>query len=145
MPTRSSGPVDQQDWAPVVVHKRGTKASEARDPKAVNAAIRAGADVLTIKKFDGGTNKKEASTSVNARKLDQETEPAALEKVSTDVRHAIQKARIDKKLTQAQLAQQINERPQVVQEYEAGKAVPNQQVLGKLERVLGVKLRGKLK
>jgi len=30
-----------------------------------------------------------------------------------------------------------------VNEYEAGKAVPNQQILGKLERALGVKLRGK--
>lgn len=30
-----------------------------------------------------------------------------------------------------------------VNEYESGKAIPNQQVLGKLERALGVKLRGK--
>ena len=51
--------------------------------------------------------------------------------------------RLAKKLTQAQLAQQINECPQVVQEYESGKAIPNQQILAKLERVLGVKLRGK--
>ena len=51
--------------------------------------------------------------------------------------------RLAEKLTQAQLAQQINERPQVVQEYESGKAIPNQQILAKLERVLGVKLRGK--
>ena len=30
-----------------------------------------------------------------------------------------------------------------VNEYESGKAIPNQQVLGKLERALGIKLRGK--
>jgi len=30
----------------------------------------------------------------------------------------------------------------VVQEYEQGKAVPNQTILGKMERALGVKLRG---
>jgi putative transcription factor len=36
----------------------------------------------------------------------------------------------------------INEKIQVVQEYEHGKALPNQQILGKLERALGVKLRG---
>jgi len=30
-----------------------------------------------------------------------------------------------------------------VQQYEQGKGVPNQQVLAKLEKVLGVKLRGK--
>ena len=28
-------------------------------------------------------------------------------------------------------------------EYESGKAIPNQQVLGKMEKALGIKLRGK--
>ncbi|CAM8882705.1 unnamed protein product [Rhodiola kirilowii] len=51
--------------------------------------------------------------------------------------------RTDKKLTQAQLAQLINEKPQIIQEYESGKAIPNQQIILKLERALGVKLRGK--
>jgi len=37
----------------------------------------------------------------------------------------------------------INEKPQVIQEYESGKAIPNQQIIGKLERALGAKLRGK--
>jgi hypothetical protein len=39
--------------------------------------------------------------------------------------------------------QLINEKPQIIQEYESGKAIPNQQIIGKLERALGVKLRGK--
>jgi putative transcription factor len=38
----------------------------------------------------------------------------------------------------------MNEKPQVVNEYESGKAVPNPSVLGKMERILGVKLRGKI-
>ena len=54
----------------------------------------------------------------------------------------IMQARTAKKMTQAQLAQQINEKPQTIQEYESGKAIPNNQILGKMERVLGVKLRG---
>jgi putative transcription factor len=41
------------------------------------------------------------------------------------------------------LLQIINEKPQVIQEYESGKAIPNQQIIGKLERALGAKLRGK--
>lgn len=143
MPARTAGPLSQ-DWAPVVVHKRPAKAADARDPKAIAAAIRAGAEVSTVRKFDAGSNKKQSGgPSFNARKLDEEHEPAALERVSSEVKHGIQKARLDKKLTQAQLAQLINERPQVVQEYEAGKAIPSQQVLAKLERALGVKLRGK--
>lgn len=46
------------------------------------------------------------------------------------------------KLSQKEVAQKINEKPSILQDYESGKAIPNPQVLGKLERVLGVKLRG---
>jgi transcriptional regulator with XRE-family HTH domain len=46
------------------------------------------------------------------------------------------------KLSQKDVAQKINEKPSVLQDYESGKAIPNPQILGKLERVLGVKLRG---
>lgn len=37
--------------------------------------------------------------------------------------------------------QLINEKPQIIQDYESGKAIPNPQVLSKLSRVLGVTLR----
>jgi putative transcription factor len=79
---------------------------------------------------------------LNTKKLDDETEVLSHERVSTDLKKNIMQARLDKKLTQAQLAQQINEKPQVIQEYESGKAIPNNQIIVKLERVLGVKLRG---
>ena len=36
----------------------------------------------------------------------------------------------------------INQKATEVQDYESGKAVPNQQFLSKLERKLGVRLRG---
>jgi putative transcription factor len=56
---------------------------------------------------------------------------------------AIQTARMEKQLTQKDLAQKTNEKPSVIQDYESGKAVPNPQILSKFERILGVKLRGK--
>lgn len=142
MPSRNPGAM-AQDWEPVVLHKARPKAQDLRDPKAVNQALRTGIQVQTIKKFDAGSNKKHGATDLNVKKLDEAAEPAALERVSVEVRQAIQKARITKKMSQAELAKQINERPQVVQEYENGKAVPNQAVLAKMERVLGVKLRRK--
>ncbi|CAN6442201.1 unnamed protein product [Victoria cruziana] len=145
MPSRYPGAISQ-DWEPVVLHKTKPKSGDLRDPKAVNAALRAGAQVQAIRKFDGGSNRKGSTSAqpvMNARKLDEAEEPAAFEKVSADVRSAIQKARVEKKMSQAELAKQINERAQVVQEYESGKAIPHQAVLAKMERVLGVKLRGK--
>ncbi|KAL9829943.1 Multiprotein-bridging factor 1c [Arabidopsis thaliana] len=131
MPSRYPGAVTQ-DWEPVVLHKSKQKSQDLRDPKA---------------KFDAGSNKKGKSTAVpviNTKKLEEETEPAAMDRVKAEVRLMIQKARLEKKMSQADLAKQINERTQVVQEYENGKAVPNQAVLAKMEKVLGVKLRGKI-
>ena len=55
---------------------------------------------------------------------------------------AMQTARLELKLSQKEVAQKINEKPSVLQDYESGKAIPNPQILAKLERALGVKLRG---
>lgn len=54
----------------------------------------------------------------------------------------MQAARMEKSLSQKDVAQKINEKPSVLQDYESGKAIPSPQILAKLERVLGVKLRG---
>ncbi|XP_020270882.1 multiprotein-bridging factor 1b-like, partial [Asparagus officinalis] len=133
-----------QDWAPVVVRKKAPNAAAKKDEKAVNAARRSGADIETVKKSTAGTNKAaSSSTSLNTRKLDEETENLAHERVPSELKKNIMQARMNKKYTQAQLAQLINEKPQIIQEYESGKAIPNQQIIVKLERVLGVKLRGK--
>ena len=59
-----------------------------------------------------------------------------------DVSKAIIKGRQDKNLTQKDLAVKINEKPSIIAEYEQGKAIPNQQILTKMERALGIKLRG---
>ncbi|KAL5057180.1 hypothetical protein RYX36_028784 [Vicia faba] len=75
--------------------------------------------------------------------LSHSKRPCRKHSLPTELKKAIMQARTDKKLTQAQLAQIINEKPQVIQEYESGKAIPNQQIIGKLERALGAKLRGK--
>ncbi|KAK9906210.1 hypothetical protein M0R45_002711 [Rubus argutus] len=139
------GPISQ-DWEPVVIRKKAPNAAAKKDEKAVNAARRAGAEIETVKKATAGLNKAaSSSTSLNTRKLDEETEVLAHERVPSELKKAIMQARMDKKLTQAQLAQIINEKPQVIQEYESGKAIPNQQVIGKLERALGAKLRGRNK
>ncbi|KAJ3693874.1 hypothetical protein LUZ60_009354 [Juncus effusus] len=137
------GPI-RQDWEPVVVRKKAPTSAAKKDEKAVNAARRSGADIETMKKFNAGTNKAaSSSTSFNTKRLDDDTENLAHERVPFELKKALMQARMDKKLTQSQLAQLINEKPQVIQEYESGKAIPNQQIIAKLERALGAKLRGK--
>ena len=49
---------------------------------------------------------------------------------------------MEKGLSQRDCAQKINEKPSILKDYESGKAIPDDRILSKLERVLGVKLRG---
>ncbi|KAL7418660.1 multiprotein-bridging factor 1 [Cryptotrichosporon argae] len=81
-------------------------------------------------------------------KLDRDDAPKPPEKVDSSVGKALATARMNKKtadgksMTQKELATAVNAKPQDIAELESGKAVPNQQLLAKLERVVGVKLRG---
>ncbi|RUS33879.1 multi protein bridging factor 1-domain-containing protein [Jimgerdemannia flammicorona] len=132
------------DWDSVtVIRKRADHAKVTRSQSDINAARRVGAVVATEKKTTT-TNKGHAPTDhQRIAKLDRENEVAPPPKVDMSVGRAIQQGRQALGLTQKDLAQKINEKPQVVNEYEAGRAIPNQQILGKLERALGIKLRGK--
>ena len=45
-------------------------------------------------------------------------------------------------MTQKDLANKVASQPNTIQSYENGSAIPDNLLLGKIERVLGVKLRG---
>lgn len=77
---------------------------------------------------------------MSARKLEEATDVGTIAKVDKSLSKAIMQARMAKKMTQKELATAINEKPQVVGEYESGKAIPNPQIIGKIERKLGCKL-----
>ena len=63
---------------------------------------------------------------MNTTKLANETEELKHDKVSMDVGRLIQKGRQAKGWSQKELATKICEKPQVINEYESSKAVPNQ-------------------
>uniref|UniRef100_A0A8C6ERM3 Endothelial differentiation-related factor 1 n=2 Tax=Rodentia TaxID=9989 RepID=A0A8C6ERM3_MARMA len=109
---------------------------------AILAAQRRGEDVETSKKWAAGQNKQHSITK-NTAKLDRETEELHHDRVTLEVGKVIQRGRQSKGLTQKDLATKINEKPQVIADYESGRAIPNNQVLGKIERAIGLKLRGK--
>ena len=132
------------DWNTVTV-LRGKSArggGSAKSASAVNAARRRGEAIDTESKYGAATNRQK-QTQLNTKKLDDETEELKHSKVSMDVGKLIQKGRQAKNMTQKELATKICEKPQVVTEYEQGKAVPNNAILAKMERALEMKLRGK--
>lgn len=110
----------------------------------INAARRSGALVATDKKYVTG-NKTADPNGQRLTKIDRENEVVPPPKVDISVGKAMAKARGEKTppMTQKDLATKVNEKPSVINDYESGRAVPSQQVLAKLERALGVKLRGK--
>ncbi|XP_034661614.1 endothelial differentiation-related factor 1-like [Drosophila subobscura] len=75
--------------------------------------------------------------------LDYETGSQRHEKLPQDVCRLIMQGRQAKGLSQKDLASKICEKPQIIGDYEAGRGIPNNQVLAKIERVIGIKLRGK--
>ena len=69
-----------QDWNPIILSKKRPTTKDATSSKAVNAALRSGAAVETVKKFTAGTNKSGAGPLKDAAKLDRETEELAHER-----------------------------------------------------------------
>jgi len=132
---------DYQD-TPTVIGSRGANRGTT-NAAAIKAAKRSGIAIETEQKYGAGQNK-HSVTTLNTAKLDAENEELKHDKVSMAVGQLIQKGRQAKGWSQKELATKICEKPQVINEYESSKAVnPNQTILGKMERALEIKLRGK--
>ncbi|KAL0947313.1 hypothetical protein HGRIS_013432 [Hohenbuehelia grisea] len=136
------------DLKPVVIGSRAKTAKVTRNASDLNvcpysiAARRAGAVVGTEKKSSGLNKAHQGTDHQRIAKLDRENEVAPPPKVLPSVGRAIQTARMELQLSQKDLAAKVNEKPSVLQEYESGRAIPDPQILAKLERILKVKLRG---
>uniref|UniRef100_A0A0N4ZK85 HTH cro/C1-type domain-containing protein n=1 Tax=Parastrongyloides trichosuri TaxID=131310 RepID=A0A0N4ZK85_PARTI len=106
------------------------------------SAMRSGTIVETAKKFNAGGNKQHQAAK-NSLKLAEETEELHHDRVPLDLGKTIARVRAELGMSQKDLAVKINEKQTVITEYENGRAIPNQQIISKLERALNVKLRGK--
>ncbi|KAI8867744.1 hypothetical protein GQ42DRAFT_126290 [Ramicandelaber brevisporus] len=129
----------------IVIGKPAPKATVARSNAVLSAAVRRGQVVETAEKqFNAGNKRSGPVDGKQIAKMDR-TDDVIVQaaKIEATVSKSISKARNDKGLSQKELAVKVNEKPSVIAEYESGKAIPSQQVLTKMERILGVKLRGK--
>lgn len=76
--------------------------------------------IFTAFLVNAGTNKQHLPTK-NTAKLDRETEELKHKAIDTNVQQAIQQGRQAKGLSQKDLATKINEKQQIVNDYEAGR------------------------
>lgn len=134
-----------QDWETVTFSKTAKqKAAGLSSAQAIAQGKMSGV-IATEKKF-GAAGNKSAHTGAGAglKKLEDSTEEFSHKSVGKELSKSLAQARLAKKMTQAQLATAINEKPHVIQNYESGQAIPNPQILNKLDRALGIHLpRGK--
>uniref|UniRef100_A0A6U2CMM9 HTH cro/C1-type domain-containing protein n=2 Tax=Hemiselmis andersenii TaxID=464988 RepID=A0A6U2CMM9_HEMAN len=115
----------QQDWEPVVLRK--------------NTAAGGGGGGGSGPK---GGSSKQTGAGVDIRKLEDEEGEGSMKlpTVSMDLRLAIAQARQAKGLSQKDLATKLMIPAKTIQDYEAGKAIPNNALIAKIERALGCKL-----
>lgn len=119
-----------QDWDVVILRKRNK--ANPTDNRSINIARREGMLIETKAK------QLPPSTIVNIKKLDENQEDFHHKHVPKDLACEIIRKRVEKNLTQAQLAKSINEQTAVIQEIESGKAIYNPNILNKVYRVLGI-------
>ena len=97
--------------------------------------------VKFVKKNTTKSNGKKKNTNTGANKVDK-TEIANIKKINLSSSRIISKKRIELKLTQKELANKLNIKPEIITSYENGKAIPNGHILNKLQKILGIYISG---
>lgn len=113
--------------------------------KNINQQKKNGLSTSTIINPNATVEKKTANHEIGSKlaKLDKADEPDEIKTITLSMGQKIQQARLAKGMKQKDLSNKINVKPQVIAEYENGKAVPDNKIIGKIERALGIKLLGK--
>lgn len=112
-----------QDWNPVVFNLKNKQTPKNKPtPDETTVTLKKHHFTTNLQKFDG-------DDIITPKKL------------NLSLSKQIQQARTNQKMTQKQLAVKINERVEVVRDYENGKAIPSQQIINKLRRVLNAPLK----
>lgn len=140
MPTKTT---EHCDFTKVVYHRRPANrdASTSIQGGATSPVPRNSGGGKRLIKSERGHNRSAHSHLVGAssrlHKLDEASTATKHVKVSLKFSKAMMRERLARKWTQKQLAQQINEKPQVVHQYESGQAIPNATITQKLNKALG--------
>ena len=106
--------------------------------------------LASLPRAAGGNHAFAGTDHAKIAKLDRDNEVAPPATVSLELGKVLQQARQNfkgpdgkpKPMSQGDLAKSVNQSSSVIQSYENMKATPNPALLGQMERILKVKLRG---
>jgi len=116
--------MEHQDWKPIILN------SSKNIPKHKQ-------QTEIVPKFKSSNSN---SSNINAAKIERdEEEGKKLKTYGAEYGKKVTDARTSRKLTQKQLAQQLNVRQDVVQKLENGSGLVDGNICGKIFRILGVK------
>ena len=129
-------PKDHQQWEPIILSSRrsATSVASTGSATAIRSAMNKGQVIESVQRNRGH------EAAQRNRSLENDTETLGHATVTHDLKVALQRASQAKKMTKKELAAAIQEKAHVVNEYESGKAIPNNQLIAKMERALGAKL-----
>ena len=129
------------EWEPVVIRK---KVNNPTSKESLADAARNNKQVDTLKKenySETAAKNRNLEKDIHTDPTQEAPEQKPLPKLSHEDKQLLIKARTDKKLSQQQLAQQINENVGIIKDIEAGKVIQNKNVLQKINKILNIKLK----
>ncbi len=119
-----------QDWKQVIL--RPKQEGNGKSEKDIRRALQTGGVVETHVKLH---------SPFASKKLDENPEDFHHKTISKELADAVKNKRIEMKLTQAQLAQKVNEKVNIIQDIENMKGVYNHVIINKTLRALGLSLK----
>jgi putative transcription factor len=121
-----------QDWNVVTFDKRSQK-QPAASVKSSQLGV--------TKPRKTSLNENKIFRNDNIKNIENEEDTFVIKKVSLSVAKKIAQARCEKKLTQKELAFKLSLPLKTINDYESSKAVPNDMILSKIEKILGTRVR----
>ena len=121
MPTR---PLETatQDWEPVVLNTTGVKTRALNKETQKNIS-------------------KQTAADANAKKVDKATEPGQIVMMPRDISIQLVAGRVAKKMSQKELATQLNIPIKIIQDIEAHKYKRDMQLAQRIAKKLGIQLK----
>lgn len=131
----------ENQWETVVLKKKHV---DTKSKESLADAARNGKPIDTVKKEnyqETSAKNRNLEKDIYSDPTQEAPEQKPIPKLSHEDKQLLIKTRTEKKLSQIDLANRINEQVAVIKNLEAGKPIENKNILQKINKFLGIKLK----